>query len=194
MLTQASISGYVNWKTTASLLTPTYWDARLKDSEGYADTIIGGPTIEMFIKSWNQKFISSATYPQLKCVWNEDEKGYAIGTLTGTLGKELNLTKDANTALYFANPISADSNCNSYWIASPAFDNAEYSLIRVGNDGEIKLNGHSNTLLGVRPVVCLKDTVIATKNALNVWILGEEEYTNTVYDKDGNVIPEEVIE
>ena len=193
MLTQASISGDANWKATASLLTPTYWDGHLKDTNGYADTIIGGPTIEMFIKSWNQKFINSASYPQLRCVWNEDKKGYEIGLLTGELGNVLNLTKDTNTALYFANTIAADSSCNCYWIASPS-SGGEYSIIRASNGGEIKFNGYSNDLLGVRPVVCLKDTVVATQNASGVWILGEEEYTNTVYDKDGNVIPEEVIE
>ena len=44
-----------NYKAVASLLDTTKW-TQFKDSSGFAEDVIGSPTIEMWIASWNAKY------------------------------------------------------------------------------------------------------------------------------------------
>ena len=192
MLYYTKNTGKESYKAAATLLDTDSWS--YFSNNPYAESAIGAPTLEMFIKSWNQKRESSVNkndFSELILSWNTLKEGYQIN------GENTIIPDGADTlSLYYPNKQAGDTSIG-YWLAAVGTNQEDGYPKMIAINLETKrigLASYHYDGLAVRPVVCLKDSVVATQNESGVWILGEEEYTNTVYDKDGNVIPDEVIE
>ena len=165
-LVQNPTSANTNAKATKAMLTQPAWDS-FRDSNNYAQFVIGGPTLEMWVASYNAK-----GYTPLYT--NVNNTGYYIGNSEGTTDNGYSVTDDSNNGygdtLYFPHQ-KVVSNCYGYWLASPSAFRTAYVMSvyyggRVGND---YCNGGS---VGVRPLVSLKSEVKAVQNAdTGVWEL-----------------------
>lgn len=60
-----------NMRIIASLFDANNWSSLI--DKNYAESVIGSPTLEMFVKSWNEK------YPNEKLYYSDGEYGYNIG-------------------------------------------------------------------------------------------------------------------
>ena len=97
-----------NGRCVSTLLNTNNWDGFVDGN--YADYAIGGPTIEMWVASYNAK-----GYTPLYT--NTGETGYYIGNTEGTTEISYDLTRDVNTGyhdtLYFPHQDSID-DCWGY--------------------------------------------------------------------------------
>ena len=164
--TQNPTSENTNAKATAAMLAQPAWNA-FKDSNGYAQYAVGGPTLEMWVASYNAK-----GYTPLYT--NVDNTGYYIGNSEGTTDYYYSVTDDSNNGygdtLYFPHQ-EAVSNCWGYWLASPSASNAD-GVVYVYCDGSVGISRFNNyRYVGVRPLVSLYSNVTATQDENNVWIL-----------------------
>ena len=136
-------SNYFNMTATQYLLDSTVWATYKND---YADWAIGGPTYELFVKSYNK------LYPE-KAVTLETPTGYGYAN-------PLSATNSVPTGTYL-NP----SSSNYYWLACPA-DSMYYVRI-VGGGSALVSRGNFGSSNAFRPVVCLKTNVKLTIDSTN---------------------------
>ena len=132
------------------LLSEKYW-TKFKNSkyEEYIKGVVGASTVEMLVKSYNEKIVALKESGTLTLTKGEDRyfAGYLInGSYEVTL---------KNDDLY--------ANGEGTWLASPTDYNPN-NLMGLGADGTI--NGYSgyytaDNYLGVRPVICLKASIPA---------------------------------
>ena len=165
-----------NARATADLLNVTAWTAKFGNASKGIEAI-GGPTLEMFVKSWNEK-----STIQLKT--ENDETGYFVGpTTTASLSEvasELDISKggyyvsvsgDTNLykegSLYFPYTDEKD-NCYGYWLASPSASDTD-CVVYVDCDGNVNRYYYGYSGIGVRPVVSLPSNIIGEKNASGAW-------------------------
>ena len=163
-------STYSNAKCIASLLNTNNWTGFVNST--YADCAIGGPTIEMWVASYNAK-----GYTPLYCN-NTNVYGYYVGNTDTPRSTSYDLKGDANTGygdtLYFSHQERVDS-CDAYWLASPNASIMD-DILNVSCYGSIERDiyngGYSNYDIGVRPVVCLNSEVTAIQDeSTKVWKL-----------------------
>ena len=159
----------VNKKALASIMDTSKWSSFVDNN--VAQSAIGISTIEMFCKSWNEK------YPNEKIYYNFNESGYNIGNTSiekdfsvdvldiNMSVKELSGYK--NSTLYFPQkPKMGDGNIGCY-LASPCGDDR---FLILDCDGSIWAwfmdnNAACDANVGyIRPVVCLKKGVSLYKN------------------------------
>ena len=134
------ISNYSNMKAVAYMLDKNEWSVYAGEHAEYA---IGGPSIELFIKSFNEKYGTSYTTQA------ENVSGYSkVGQLIKTREPYV---------------ITDYSNAYGMWIASPSSDNIN-SILYVFRDGMIDPGDVRTSTLGFRPVVCLKSETELEKN------------------------------
>ena len=114
-------TNYPNAQCVSTLLNSSYWTGYIDNSKGDNQTAIGGPTVQLWMDSWN------ARYPEKKVYCDSaNANGYNVRTSTGsaTTSISLNQNKNKGGELYFANNFSSlkDGNNNViyYWIASPS--------------------------------------------------------------------------
>ena len=81
MLTDAEASNNVNYKATGNLLSTSHW-SQFVDSN-FAVAAVGGPTIEMFIRSWNQKYDYLEGCTEIICEWDTQKQGYNVNDVEG---------------------------------------------------------------------------------------------------------------
>ena len=159
---QTTTSDYANAKMTASLMDTKAW-------EGFAGGLptgvtgtayaIGGPTVSMWMESWN------VTYPSDKLYYNRaSSAGYCVkaGGQPSTSDYSISDTTmkaktGYNNTLYYPHQ-SALSNCTGYWLASPSA-NGTMSELYVWCNGYITEEYSFRDDRGVRPVVCLPSNV-----------------------------------
>ena len=95
-----------NMKATAYMLDTNVWSAYAGEKAEYA---IGGPTIELFFKSYNKRYetnyVASAT----------SSTGYKIGSGSAT---EYNLILSKEKTLPYV--VTSTSKANATWLASPS--------------------------------------------------------------------------
>ncbi len=149
-----------NIKSVAYLLDIDLWNVQYKDST-YGAYAIGGPTIELFCKSYKD------THPDryIECAYM-DSNGYrgkwsdgSYGTHISKLPKSVDYTKIfRNYGLYV---LPETSKSSYYWLASPMAYNGR--LFFVDNSGMISGDLY-NSANGVRPVVCLQSGVQLVSN------------------------------
>lgn len=148
-------SSKVNSRCASKLLDTEYWK-KFVDSK-YADYAIGGPTIELFTKSWNAK-----GYTTLNTSYSSE--GYSVNN---TDFMSLKNTTGYSDNLYFPRKDSdgiGSENCIGYWIASPHMMNVNSLMQIFGKLGDIAPLGSSQKGISVRPIVCLKKEVKAVQN------------------------------
>ena len=140
-----------NMKATEYLLDSSVWNRTYKTEK--ADWAIGGPTLEMFVASYNKKYI---------------DKAVTIDTPSGT-------GYTYNDALYQDNSLPSNDSVTSgtaksniynhgyhYWLACPSSDISNH--VRIVYYGLAHVDGgYCDNSYGVRPVVCLNSGVTLTR-------------------------------
>lgn len=152
---------YRNEKSVASMLDIDVWNGY--NNTTYSKYSIGGPTIEMFCKAYN----NSHTGDQLeaKDANPDNTNGYRIKkettnseiTVSGLKTGAKNTLVDS---MYFKS--SNEGNC--YWLASPS-SATTYYVLRVGFTATIESYDCTYPSSGFRPLVCLKSNVHLVQNS-----------------------------
>ncbi len=140
-------------KAVAYMLDTNVWSVFKGDKAEYA---IGGPTIELLVKSYNQKYGTNnhqvSANNGLGYQWSVD--GGTSWTNDGCID-----ILGGNDGLY--NSISTDL-ADGYWIASPAGNNSNYL---VWSARQVHYISYHIPCVGFRPVVCLNSNVQLEKNS-----------------------------
>ena len=150
-----SSSNY-NMKAVAYMLDTNAWSGFAGEKAEYA---VGGPSIEMLMKSYSERYGVSYTSRA------ETATGYQISTNGGSTWKDYMTTSSeylkTSDRTYV---ISSTSNASGYWVASPS---ANYSgfVMYVRYDGYVDYDYYNYTYCGFRPLVCLKSDVTLQKNS-----------------------------
>ena len=152
-------SSNTNSRCVSGLLNTNNW----KDfvDTNYADYAIGGPTLNMYIASWNAKGYTTL-------YTNTNTKGYYVGTSANseTTYVDISNTAGYGDTLYY--PHQSDySNCHGYWLAAPSASNT-YFIMSVYCTGGVYDNGnyfYQDYGFGVRPLVSLKSGVTLQENS-----------------------------
>ena len=140
-----------NIKAVAYMMDTKAWNSKFLDSNK-ADYCIGGPSVELLFKSYNEKYktafesqASSATGYQIRKTSSDSWTNYVNSMLS---------TSDP---LYV---ITSTSNASAYWVASPSNTNYNHNFVmNVGYDGNIFSSDCNYGSRGLRPLVCLKSNV-----------------------------------
>ena len=140
-----------NMKATEYLLDSSVWNRTYKTEK--ADWAIGGPTLEMFVASYNKKYI---------------DKAVTIDTPSGT-------GYTYNDALYQDNSLPSSDSVTSgtaqsniynhgyhYWLACPGGYSNKFVRAVDYRNAFVNGDGYSCSF-GVRPVVCLNSEVTLTR-------------------------------
>ena len=193
-----SASGNSNAKMTAILLDTDLWSYNNSTEKGFTNSTkiqnsnsnhinelfaIGGPTLEMWVKSWN-KIHGSASEDQnnLQLYYASNATGYFVGT---TANPDINSsyyaykegTPGYTDTLYYPHPavnnspdtFTSSNYCMGYWLASPSATYGSF-VMTVSYIGSVSRDDISGTGWGVRPVVCLPSDITAKWNeADGVW-------------------------
>ena len=142
-----------NMKAVAYMLDTKAWET-FKDSANNdtskAEYVIGGPTVEMLFKSYNQK------HPGKKYEAKATSKtGYQIRTNDGDWVYDLLNALNTNDTLYV---LPSSKGANAMWLAGPSADGT-YRVMGVYADGSVGYDGYYSTYIGFRPLVCLKSGI-----------------------------------
>lgn len=144
-----------NMKAVAYMLDIDIWKTFV-DSK-VADYAIGGPTIEMILKSYCDKYadknyIAKAT----------SEKGYQISQNSGSSYGDNITMFNKNDTLYC---LPQSEGADEMWVASPSNYNNN-RLMKISYDGSIENQGNWIEA-GFRPVICLNSKVELNKDSKN---------------------------
>ena len=142
--------GNPNVQCVSTLLNSNNWTSYIDSRMGENQYAIGGPTIELWIDSWNSIYKDKTLYCN-----NSNANGYYIGTTLFPKTESVELKSNINNAekIYFVN-----SQKGIYWMASPS---AHYqnNLMRVKSSGKIDYYRCSAEECAIRPVVCLTSNI-----------------------------------
>lgn len=150
-------SNNYNMKGIAYILDVNIWDVYKGKNAEYA---IGSPTLELFLKSYNQIYKNKIEY-----IIN-DNIGYQIGT-NDSYSQSINLdmvtefNNENLKDLYFFK----QSGYSKYWLASPAYNlNYTNRIYFARYDNYISSSYYDGSYIGdgaaLRPVICLKSDVL----------------------------------
>ena len=149
-------STYKNMKAVAYMLdtSENVWGKFAGEKAEYA---IGGPTIELLFKSYNEKYKTNNKY-QAEA---KNRNGYLVSADGGKNYTGMMENKEdffnVSDELYIAGEYYSVYNPFSLWIASPAcFDSFLCALLYDGSISSLEYTFYST---GFRPVVCLKSDV-----------------------------------
>lgn len=150
-------SSDLKMKAVAYMLDTKRWGGFAGNGADYA---VGGPSIEMLLTSYSQK------YKVAYLAKTRTSNGYSLSrdggaSLTSTIEGMLN----KNDSLYV---ISSNEKANSMWVASPMSVNVAYSnsaLAEVRYKGDVAYGFCNSNDNGFRPLVCLNSNVQLEKSA-----------------------------
>ncbi len=145
-----------NMKAVAYMLDANVWKVFQGDKAEFA---IGGPTIEMLMKSYSQKYNVDYRAQAGNSI------GYHMSNDGGTTWFEFDVKFSESDDLYMIRSID---RAFSMWIASPCMydpNNKSDKLLVMAYNGTISENSYDGTLTGFRPVVCLNSNVELEKNS-----------------------------
>lgn len=154
---QGFTSENANMKAIAYMLDTKAWSS-FKDREGKASYVIGGPTIEILFKSYNQKYKVQYKAEAVKSIINNsiNADGYQISKDNGnTWSHRYAEMLDKKDTLYV---LPSSRGANAMWVASPS-KNGDINVMYVYYDGFVDSGSYLWGDLGFRPVVCLNSYV-----------------------------------
>ena len=152
-------SSYINSKSVSGLLNTKNW-TKFVDTN-YADYAIGGPTLNMYIASWNAKGYTTL-------YTNTNTYGYYVGTSANPTTTYTSISSDIagsgyGDTLYY--PHQSDySNCSGYWLAAPSANGNGNFMMNVYYNNFVYNSTCGNVNYGVRPLVSLKSGVTLLEN------------------------------
>ena len=153
-----STSTKTNIKAVAYILDTNAWNPLYRGEN--AEYAIGGPTVEMFVKSWNDTHSGDK---QIACSADSDvdtnSSGYKVKFANGSYNTYIQgLAQNEYNSIYIK---SDNSNANAMWLASPSADNGN-GLMYACYNGKLSFDSYVDSYFafpGFRPVVCLKSKV-----------------------------------
>ncbi len=148
-----------NMQAVASMLDVDLWKIFMdaSDGTGKAEYAIGGPTVEMFMASYNQTHGTTWTAEaKSKTEDNTNADGYRCKSST----------VETDTNKVYRSEINYD-NADSFWLASPSVTNAGH-VMHMTYEGYVTFQAYHNGG-SFRPLVCLKSNVQLVKT-------GERQY------------------
>ena len=134
-------------KAVAYMLDTNAWSGYKGDNADYA---VGGPSIEMLMKSYSQKhgvnYVAQAA----------GFYGYAISNDGGNSWvTNISSMLSTNDDLYV---ITTTTNAMAYWISSPVHGQ-DYFIFRATDGGNVCFYYMNDNAIGFRPLVCLSSDV-----------------------------------
>ena len=140
-----------NMKAVAYMMDTTAWNRKFLDSSK-ADYAIGGPTVEILFKSYNDKYGTSYLSEATSEIGYSIKKQESDDWTNNIAGGIINQNNNMPDQLYVK---SDKSKANAMWLASPsAF--SDYHLGDVDRFCNIAYYAYAENNLGFRPLVCLK--------------------------------------
>ncbi len=153
----------VNRQDLVDRLSNTAYYEDFKDTAGKATSVVGAPTLEQFIKSYNGKNndkIEVHYYAEA----NEEYGGY----ISIAEGYGLKFASETSYNCYVNIPSSANkydlyvraSEDKAYgiWLGSFSLANSDHVMI-VNHESDVGFNYYDSPSIGLRPVVCLDSKV-----------------------------------
>ena len=142
-----------NMKAVAYMLDKSIWTDKFKGNG--ADYVVGGPSLDMVLSSYNQYTNQNNMYQSRA----ENSTGYKMSDDSGTKWSYNSSTSSKyltqGDTLY---RISNTNNAYAYWVSSPsAFDTGMVMCVAYG--GYVSFYDYCDTYRGFRPVVCLKSGI-----------------------------------
>lgn len=149
-----------NIKSVAYMMDTTAWNSKFRDSNNKAEYVIGSPTLEMLINSYNSKYGENIQT-------RANEIGYQINKYGSWEDYTGYLKKDS---LYV---IEDETNALEMWLASPsAYQEEELLMVNfTGYINIVNFVGTGGYAIGFRPVVCLNSDVILKRNVDNTYTI-----------------------
>ena len=142
-----------NMKAVAYLLDKAIWTDKFKGNG--AEYVVGGPSLDMVLSSYNQ-FTNQSNVYQAKAT---NSWGYKLSYNGGTNWKD-NIP-DSSKCLTQGDTlyrISSINNAYGYWFSSPSAKGSTY-VMKVYCSGFVDYYNCNDWALGFRPVVCLKSGI-----------------------------------
>ena len=154
-----------------AMLTKSNWTSLLTGTRNgtpidYSNTTdpniwaMGGPTLEMYINSWNTMYPDNMLYiATTSSTMSDGLNGYYIGTSEDPTSYYVFQfsTGGYDNPLYYPYQIPIDG-CHGYWLASPsAID--EDSVMGVGHNDSVGSDG-GNHYMTLRPIISLPNDVV----------------------------------
>ena len=159
-----------NARAVSTLLNPSNWSNFV--ASNYADYAIGGPTIEMWVASWNAQYGNRLKlYTKMN---HGGGTGYNIGTSSNPSDITTPITavdEGYNNKIFFPYKQKIDSDkCFGYWLATPSANSpSDVAAIRCYS-GQVSAYAFQGNNIAVRPLVHLKSGIKLQKNpATGVW-------------------------
>ena len=147
-----------NMKSVAYMMDTTAWNSKFRDTNK-AEYVIGGPTVELLFKSYNEKY---KTAYESQAVESSDKSntGYQIRkTSSDDWSNSIGSMLTTSDSLYV---ITKKTDAYVYWLASPSADDPN-RVMCVYCSGGVSNNYYDRYNLGFRPLVCLKSDVTLEK-------------------------------
>ena len=143
-----------NMKAVAYMMDTKAWNSKFLDSNK-AEYVIGGPTIELLFKSYNEKYgksyVAGVTSEIGYSIKEQESDNWSI-RIDGILSKS-DYTQDS---LYVK---SDTSEADAMWLASPSVEKSGRLIMDARSFGGILSDYYDNPTFGFRPLVCLKSDV-----------------------------------
>ena len=158
-------SGVSNSKYVSTLLNANNWANYLDEEingKRKAEYAIGGPTIEMWMDSWNNLYENIDGKLYRKASSDINYPGYYVGTSEDPTGSYyiensvMDQKEGYNNKLYYPHTLDYN-NCFGYWIASHS--SIIGAVLRVARDGNVYFYDPRYSGLGIRPVVSLNSGI-----------------------------------
>lgn len=161
---------YRCYASAAYMLDTGIWTNKYKDSD-YTKYATGGPTIEMYVASWNKK------YPKNKLYCNNGKDcGYYIGTKDTPMSTyaDMSGTSGYSDKLYYQYQNQNEvNNTYGYWLASPSASviEGDNGVMSVSYNGYVRNGTFDHN--GFRPLVCLSSNVKLISNGNGTYRLSK---------------------
>lgn len=159
----------INIRSVAYMLDADIWNNFAGDD---AECAIGGPSVELLFKSYNEKY-SDTNYPDGKYQARaSNERGYQISTDGGSLWENYISSSSKRLKTSDSTYVIGDSSkAYGMWLASPSafYMNGANYVMSVNHYGTVNYNRYNSTENGFRPLVCLKSDVKLKKTGENTY-------------------------
>ena len=136
-------------KAVAYMLDTKIWSSFATDKAEYA---IGGPTVEMLFKSYNQKYKVDGIDYRAQAI---SAAGYKISKDGGANWVTYTSMLKTDDDLYV---LPASSGANAMWLGSPSPDYGR-RVVSVRYNGFVYMDDYNANGLGFRPIVSLKSDI-----------------------------------
>ncbi len=166
----------MNYKAVATLLDSSKWSSLANTAfvDNTSTSVIGSPTVEMWMASWNQKYTDTLAF-------DANTYGYRVGLTEGSLNTYIRSTamqakQGFKDSLYYPHGNTSRNSwndCYGYWLASPVPAVGDTgNVMYVFCNGYVSSTNYNYSNLGVRPVVSLSSGIkgtATTTDGITTW-------------------------